>query len=129
MWISFIFHDILSISRMKLFRRNVNGSIGRLFESAKAVRLICDYVSFLGCVVLKRYQDFFVGLIADVVLTHAPPISGHSRAHAGRRGREHERCGRIQAGLPALVVIVRVGCTCLGSPVWFPGENSFDRGL
>jgi hypothetical protein len=129
MWISFIFHDILSISRMKLFRRNVNGSIGRLFESAKAVRLICDYVSFLGCVVLKRYQDFFVGLIADVVLTHAPHKQVPARAYAGERGKEREGCCRSQAELPTPAVIIRVGCTCLGSPVWFPGENSFDRGL
>ncbi len=87
MWISFIFHDILSISRMKLFRRNVDGSIGRLFEGAKAVRLICNYVSFLGCVVPKRYQDFFVGLITDVVLTHAPHKRVPARAYAGERGQ------------------------------------------
>ncbi|MDD2837311.1 MAG: hypothetical protein PHY05_14330 [Methanothrix sp.] len=31
----------------------------------------------------KRYQDFFVGLIAEVVLTHAPRIREPARAHAG----------------------------------------------
>jgi len=51
------------------------------------VKLICNYVSFLGGVVLKRYQDFFIGSVEDVVLTHAPHIRVPAQAHAGGRRR------------------------------------------
>jgi hypothetical protein len=116
MWISFIFHDMLSISRMKLFWRNVGGSIGRLFEGTKAVRLICNYVSFRCCVVLETLSRFlrWIGCRRG---SHACAPHPGTRASVRRRARssggspEHDLLRLLeQAGFPkAELVELMVG--------------------
>ncbi|MFA6373460.1 MAG: hypothetical protein WCW68_12615 [Methanothrix sp.] len=87
---------------MKLFRRNVDGNIGGLFEGAIAMKQICTYGSFRDGVVPELIP------VASCRIGHRcgsharTPVRTPVQAHAGVAGREcGERAGADAGGAEA----------------------------